>query len=243
MDSKDLGWALFLGGIVAAGFGSFILYRHKTLSGSLGFFEKEKPKGRLVTEFWKPTPIVEENKLSNGMKIQHRRSSSMSIEERIANLQDLIWKSVTDPEMRKLALAITNKCPERDGKCEAEAVYKYIKKNVRYTGDVAPIKIGGRNGPLEPIDLYQSAKRTISFHGGDCDDHAIANAVLLTLNGITARLRVTAETKNSDWGHVYCGALLPKINGGKFYALDTTLPGNNNFGKEVPYAKYLDFPV
>ncbi len=243
MDSKDLGWALFLGGVAAVGFGGFILYRHKTLAGNLGFFDKEKPKGRLVTEFWKPPPVVDEMKLPNGMKMQHRRANSISIEERVSIIQKMTWTSVMDPEMRKLALSITHNCPERDGKCESEAIYKFVKKNIRYTGDIAPLKING-TGPVEPIDLYQSARRTIEFKGGDCDDFAIFIATMATLNGISCRLRVTAETKSGDWGHIYpiLGAN-NKVAPTKWIAVDGTLPGNNNFGKEVPFAKYLDFPV
>jgi len=114
---------------------------------------------------------------------------------------------------------------------------------VRYTGDIAPIKQGSK-GPVEGIDLYQTAWRTWEFAGGDCDDQGILIAALLALNGIEPRLRVTAESKAADFGHIYPGALLPKnASNGKFVALDATLPGNNRFGVEVPYARSLDFPA
>lgn len=243
MQSRNLGWTFILGGITALGLGSYVLHRQRKMAVFAGLGFQAKPKGRLVTTHAKPTPIVEENRLPNGMKVQHRRSNGMPIEERVANIQDLVWKSTIDPEMRKLALALTHNCPERDGKCEAQAIYKAMKKRIRYTGDVAPLKIGGRNGPVEPIDFYQSAKRTWEFRGGDCDDHAILAATLLTLNGIQARLRVTAEDKNGDWGHIYTIAGLPKLTPNKWFALDTTLPGDDRFGYEVPFAKNLDFPV
>jgi transglutaminase-like putative cysteine protease len=177
-----------------------------------------------------------------GMTTQLRASPDMSIEERLATIQDLVHQSVQDPRIRKLALQITSKCPERDGKCEAEAVYQAIKKRVRYTGDIGPIKLG-RNGPVEGIDLFQSAYRTWEFGGGDCDDHAILASALLAANGLEPQLRVTAESRGGDWGHIYALAGLPKEEPSKWVALDTTLPGNKRFGYEVPFAKKVDFPA
>lgn len=100
------------------------------------------------------------------MKTTLRASADMPIETRIATIQELIHKSVQDPQMRKLALQITSQCGERDKVCEARAVYDYIKKRVRYTGDIGPIK--HPDGSVEGIDLYQSARRTLEFGGGDC---------------------------------------------------------------------------
>jgi hypothetical protein len=70
----------------------------------------------------------------------------------------------------------------------------------------------------------------------------VLNATLLALNGITPKFRVTAPSRLSDWAHIYTIAGLPKLTPGKWAALDTTLPGKNHFGKEVGYAKKLDFP-
>lgn len=239
MESRTLiGWGMILAGL-GLGVAGYLRLRRQALG--LGF---QAPKGRLVTKNGQPTPVVEEWLSPSGMRVQHRRSAHMSIEDRVANIQEKVWQSVTDPEMRKLALQITRNCPERDGECEARAIYKAIKKRVRYTGDVAPLKVGGKDGPVEPIDLYQSAKRTWEFGGGDCDDHAIISSTLLTLNGVEARLRVTAEAKGAEWGHVYTVAgTSPKIGAKKWCALDTTLPGDSKFCYEVPYAKHLDFPV
>lgn len=239
MAPRNTGWYLLFAGFGLAGLGGLLLWRQRRsfLSGELG-------RGQLVTERHALTPKIDEYvDPATGMKVTHRRSAGMPIEERVASIQDLVWKSVADPEMRKLALAITRNCKERDGMCEAEAIYKAVKKRVRYTGDVAPLKIGGRNGPVEPVDLYQSAKRTWEFGGGDCDDMAILVSTLLTLNGITARLRVTAESKLGDWSHIYVVAGLPKLNPKKWVPIDATLPGSNKFDYEVSFAKNLDFPV
>lgn len=212
--------------------------RRKSALSGLGLMQ---PKYRLVDRKFAQAPVVGRTE-NGGMVMAHRRSAMMPIEERVASIQDLVWKGVNDPQMRKLALGITKHCPERDGLCEARAVYDYVKKRVRYTGDVAPVKMG-RNGPVEGVDLFQSGKRTLEFGGGDCDDNSILNATLLAHNGIMPRLRVTASKRNGDDEHIYAGAMLPKEKPTKFVALDTTLPGDNNFGVEYPAGRITDFPA
>ena len=171
------------------------------------------------------------------MKTTLRASRDMPIEERIATIQDLIRKSVQDPQMRKFALQATVRCPERDQMCEAESIYHFVKQRVRYTGDVGPIV--HEDGSIEGIDLYQSARRTLEFGGGDCDDQAILNSTLLALNGLEPRLRVVRQRRDPDWSHIYTGAMI----NGKFVALDTTLPGSRSFNYETPIAKRIDFPA
>jgi transglutaminase-like putative cysteine protease len=232
-NKKRLGIAVgaiaIIGGLVYFG------RRQRQLAG-LGLF---KPKYRLVTKRYSPAPLVGSTE-SGGMRTEHRRSALMPIEERVASIQDLVYKGVQDPQMRKLALGITQHCPERDGTCEAKAVYDYVKGRVRYTGDIAPVKFG-RNGPVEGIDLFQSPKRTNEFRGGDCDDHSALSATLLALNGITPRLRVVAETRRGEDSHIYAVAGLPKVAPTKWLALDSTLPGKNNFGVEMPVGRITDF--
>jgi hypothetical protein len=201
-----------------------------------------KPKYRFVGGRTAQAPVVGQTS-ADGMTMTHRRSANMPLEERVASIQDLIWKGVQDPRMRKLALQITKHCPERDGQCEAKAVYDYVKANVRYTGDVAPVKMG-RNGPVEGVDLFQSGRRTLEFQGGDCDDHSTLGATLLAHNGITPLLRVTASTRNGEDEHIYVGAMLPKnASNPKFVALDTTLPGTDKFGVELSRGRTTDFPA
>ena len=210
--------------------------RQAQLSG----FSLIKPKYRFVPRGHAQAPIVGRT-ISDGMVMTHRRSEDMPIEERVASIQDLVWKGVQDPSMRKLALQITKNCPERDGLCEAKAIFDFTKANIRYTGDIAPVRMG-RSGPVEGIDLFQSAKRTLEIGGDDCDGHSIFNATMLAHNGITPILRVTASTRNGDDEHIYAGGILPKgSSDGKFLALDSTLPGNR-FGVELPRGRTTDFP-
>jgi hypothetical protein len=82
-----------------------------------------------------------------------------SLEDRVRVLQDLVYLPVgglRDPTLRQIGLMVTRHCPPRDDRCELQAVFDYIVKNVRYTGDIV-FK-----------DTFQSALRTQQYHGGDC---------------------------------------------------------------------------
>lgn len=228
-----------LAGIGMMVVGGVMLYRQQKAKGLLGGLGRANP--RLIPKGTPQAAVV--GRYSDGkMNTEVRMDDELPIEQRLSTIQDLIYKSVQDPEMRRLALQITADCPERDGMCEARAIYDAVKKRVRYTGDVSSIKLG-KDGPVDGIDLYQSARRTWEFKGGDCDDQAIVIATLLSLNGIEARLRVSKEDKASDWSHIYPVAGLPKLAPTKWVALDTTLPGRDKFSIEVPFADAVDFPA
>lgn len=219
MDGKRLGIATLVAGSALVLAGGVIIWRSRKAS-LLG--------------------LLHDQNTQSGMTLKHYRSNTMPIQERVGIIQDMVWKSVKDPRMRKIALGITSGCPARDGECEARKIHEFVKANVRYTGDVAPIKLG-RHGPVEGVDLFQSAFRTLEFKGGDCDDHSILNSTLLALNGISPKLRVTApRNAGSAWQHIYAMAGLPKTNPHKWKALDTTLP-DGHFGTELHFGKGKDF--
>jgi transglutaminase-like putative cysteine protease len=160
------------------------------------------------------------------------------LNQRLAVIQKMVEKGVNDPRMRKIALDATRHCPERDGNCEARGVYDAVKRRVRYTGDVAPIKLSG--GGVEAIDYYQHPYRTWEIGGGDCDDQVGLIATMLSLNGITSRLRVSGQSRSDDGSHIYPLALLPKYDPKKAIVLDATLPGNR-YGVEAPRAWVRDY--
>lgn len=187
-----------------------------------------------------PTPRMVQQSRNGDTVTRLYKGRHLSIQERIGLIQDQVFKSVNDGRMKKIAAEVVRHCPERDGTCEAKAVFDAVKKRVRYAGDVAPIK-HGRNGMTEGIDYYQTAWRTWDIGAGDCDDQAILTSTLLSLNGIQPRLRVTAASRHDDWSHIYVVAGLPKLHPSKWVALDPTLPGLGRFGVEAPYGRRADF--
>lgn len=147
-------------------------------------------------------------------------------------LRDLYNSSVggiRDPLMRDMGLQVTRHCPARNDMCELRAVFDFVTKNVRYTGDIAQ------------KDTFQTALRTLQFGGGDCDDHSVLCAVLAAENGFETKFRITSNT-GSTWDHIYCMAGVPKHSPRSWVALDTTL-GPGRFNRQPPQAKHRDFLV
>jgi len=128
--------------------------------------------------------------------------------QRIGIMQDAIWDGVRNPQLRELALAVTgndtrtvtvNKrtmtvqgaaCPPRDGRCESDAVGRWVALNRAVAPALLP---SGTDSPA-----------------------ALACA-LLSLNGITCRLRL-APSKTGQ--RVYSMAGIPKNRPTSWSAVD-----------------------
>jgi hypothetical protein len=199
-----------------------------------------------------------DERMVNGKSLKVWDDPNMGIRERVHLLQGLVAESVKNPEVRKLGLAITGHgkrvvnlagdvitvdgrgCPARDDECEAKAIFDWVAnpKNVRYTGDVGAHALTP-GGSVEPVDLFQSAIRTLEFHGGDCDDNAVLNATLGAQNGFPVKFRITSNTGDS-WDHIYTMFGVPKLDPTRWLAIDTTL-GPGKFNKQPARAKEVDF--
>ncbi len=168
-----------------------------------------------------------------------------SLEDRVALLRKLVLYgeqafdksappigSIRDPQMLLIGRAATEVCKARDDRCELMAIYDFVKRNVRYTGDVVN------------KDTFMSAYRVLQYGGEDCDGHSVTTAVLSAVNGFTPKFRITSNYGTS-WDHIYTIVGVPKLEPRTWIALDTTLPGETSarFGKEPPRAKYKDFDI
>lgn len=234
---------IFSAGLLGTG-GIMSIHRKVTtksqLKGGFGLAEVRKVKRGDVTQ-----------------RLWH--DGEMGVPERIHLLQGLKAKSIDDPDVRRLALAITGpkekrrlqvgrewvtvegrNCTARDDKCELESIFDWTSNphNLRYTGDVGPTVLYAGGEP-EAVDFFATVRRAIEQRGEDCDGHAVTNATLATLNGFHTRYRVTSNT-GETWDHIYALAGLPKNNPKKWVAMDTTLP-KPKLGREPYYAKYMDF--
>jgi hypothetical protein len=156
--------------------------------------------------------------------------------DRIGDLQDVVWDAVRDGQMRELALAVTGRgtrqvtignrtiavrganCPPRDGRCEANAVGRWVAEN--------------------PTIANHAFSRVP--HGPDRP--AALSCSLLSLNGITCRLRSAKQTDGV--ARIYSVAGLPKLRPSRWSAIDSGLGANDagySFGKELPKADFQDF--
>jgi len=175
---------------------------------------------------------------------QLRAHSVSTLDDRVKILRRMVWLGdqafnrrnapiggLKDPRMRQIGLEVTSGVRARDDMGELAAIYEFVKRNVRYTGDITD------------KDTFQTAWRTLQMAGGDCDDHSVENAVLAMENGFRCKFRITSNT-GASWDHIYCLAgVRSRMNPTQWIPLDTTLPGANKFGVHPPMAKYKDFEV
>lgn len=234
MKSNSLAWLSGLAGIGMIAVGIYAYRKQASQVAGLGWGGRHKRYIGRAEE----APVVG-GVSKGGMRTTMREHPRMPIEMRVASIQRMVAESVQDPEVIMLGRQITRGCPERDGLCEARAVYDWVKGHVRYGGDIAPIK--WPDGKVEGVDLFATARRVIQSGNSDCDEHSTVVATLLAVNGITPMLKVVAEKGADDYSHIYPVALMPKGTGNKPVALDTTLPGSNNFGVEAPHYRSVLF--
>lgn len=171
-----------------------------------------------------------------------RSHNVKSLDDRVRLIRKLIWwgdaafnrrvadtdgGGVRDPRLRQMGLAVTEACRARDDFCELNAIYQFVRTNVRYTGDIA-LK-----------DTFSSAWRTLQYGGEDCDGHIVVNAVLAIENGFQTKARITSNACET-WDHIFCLAGVPKHAPTRWVALDTTLPGDR-FMRQPPMCRHRDF--
>jgi len=159
-----------------------------------------------------------------------REHNPRGIGGRIKLLRQNVAKSIRDPEIsRHLALAVSRACPWRDDRCEMEAIWYFMHRNIRYTGDISG------------YDTFQTARRTLQYRGGDCDDGSVLVATLALGNGFPAKFRITKNAATGSWAHIYALVGAPRVPGPQMWVpLDWTL-GYTHFGAHPPQAGFVEF--
>lgn len=233
MSRRSIAWAA--AGLAAVGVGVVFYRKRRQLRGAAG------PTPKLITKNPANTPTPTEVIKVGERTLTRYEARDISIDERLKLIQARVWQGVNDPRIRKLAGEITEGCGRDDGPCEAQRVFDAVKKRVRYTGDVGPVK-NPKTGVVEGIDYYQNPMVTWEYKIGDCDDAQSLIAALLAVIGHTVRFRVSAPSRMSDWEHIYPVTMLPKDRPTKAFAVDVTLPWNSaKLGSEAKYGKARDY--
>lgn len=142
-----------------------------------------------------------------------------SIGARVKHIVGQIQKSRQDPDVRAFAVKAVSKkrgngrfaLAERDYEGELKAVFGDIRKNVRYV----------RDG--HKLDTFQSARRTLEFGGGDCDDYTITMGSALQSIGYPVKLRIVQTKGAQDFNHIFLLAGLPPRAPTKWVPLDASV--------------------
>jgi transglutaminase-like putative cysteine protease len=120
----------------------------------------------------------------------------------VAKMKSIIQSSSKNPYVREWAKSIVAGVPVEDKQREAEAVFKFVQSNVRYTKD--PLGWEYIQTPpvmLEDIRLYKEGKGDRPI--GDCDDMTVLSLSLLRSIGFPVAIKVVSYNPERKFGHVY----------------------------------------
>lgn len=129
-----------------------------------------------------------------------------SITERVNLIKDIIFESVSDPEIRKRAKSLSRGTDSQ----EVQAVFRFVKQNVRFEE--------------EEGEIFKDANTTLNEHGyGDCDDICILAAALLINMRFSVILTVVGTGDDTDFSHIYLKVGLPKRGPKKWISFDASV--------------------
>jgi len=114
------------------------------------------------------------------------------VDDRLVLINQQVFASIRDPEIRALALKLVSGCPEHGREaeaCEIARIYWFVKQNIAY-----------RQDPYT-YDLYATAKRVLQVRAGDCDCHCVLLGALLGTIGYIPGARVVSPD-GVNW-HIY----------------------------------------
>jgi len=151
-----------------------------------------------------------------------------SLNDRLAAIIDLAHQGKLDPRViawarrevsrRKPGSTAWNgeqwAVPEKDSQAEIIALFKAMRRDVRYTSDV------------RGADTFSRPNLTLSTGAEDCDGYAALGCAALMSIGLSCRLEVI-QTKDSDTpNHIFVSGSTDKAdpNRGKWIALDASVP-------------------
>src|SRR5215469_16967158 len=110
---------------------------------------------------------------------------------------------------KAINILIENAVRPKDYMGEIEALFEWVKNNVRYTRDIYR------------VELLHTARRMLELRAGDCDDMTILLGAMLVSIGHPVRLALAGfrPKKPYSYSHIY-----PEVNvKGKWIALDPTM--------------------
>lgn len=107
--------------------------------------------------------------------------------------------------IRELALKIVSKIPEKSWRGEVNAIFQFVKDNIRYVKDI------------RGVETLHSPIQLLSIKQGDCDDMSILSASLLEAIGHPTRF-CAVGINGSGFIHVFAQTKIA----GKWVTLECT---------------------
>lgn len=147
-----------------------------------------------------------------------------SLDDRLEAIMENADKGKFDPEIIAWTRReLTKKCrsgwngeqwcvPEKDTEAEIMAIFKALRRDVRYTSDI----LGA--------DTYMHPRITKKTGSADCDDFSAFGCAALMSVGIPCRFEVIQTKRSSTPDHIYIQAGTPKEGPRKWISLDASVP-------------------
>jgi hypothetical protein len=137
-------------------------------------------------------------------------------------MRKLVDEAQADAGFVRLAMDIVHSVPAHDEIAEMQALYNWVKRNIRFTKD-----------PVSKEKLYPP-QEVLKTKAGDCDDISMLLGALLLSVGYPARLiTVSANAQNPEqFSHVYVEGEAPP-HSGNWIAMDAARL-DSQFGLEPP---------
>jgi len=140
----------------------------------------------------------------------------------IALMRQLVDEALADASFVRKAIDIVRSVQAFDDVAEAEALYTWVRRNIRFTKD-----------PVTKEKLYPP-QELLKIRAGDCDDISMLLGAFLLAVGYPARLiTVSANPENpAEFSHVYVEGEVP-AGSGQWIPMDAARV-NSEFGVEPP---------
>jgi predicted transglutaminase-like cysteine proteinase len=118
----------------------------------------------------------------------------------VEQMVHLIREGTMNERARLLAVDIIKGCPWKNKECEAKAIFKWLRSNIRFVSDP------------HMVELLHDVDAILRYRAADCDDFVILGASLLRSVGIPARVVIIgAVPQHPDaFTHTYLEIALPK---------------------------------
>ena len=123
-------------------------------------------------------------------------------------MRDIVRRSLREPNqvVRNQAISIVSYLPSKDFRSELEAIYHWVRENIRFVRDV------------RGIETLQTPEATMRLGAGDCDDHVILLQALLEAIGFITRSHAIGFAPD-HYSHV----LAEVRSGRRWVPLETTV--------------------
>lgn len=124
----------------------------------------------------------------------------------LAAMSKIVKQYKKTREIRELALSIVANVPAKNWLAEVNAIYQFVKHNIRYVKDIKGVET--LHSPIQLLRLRQ----------GDCDDMSILSACLLEALGHPTRF-CAVGINGGNFSHVFAQTKVA----GKWVTLECTM--------------------